>query len=159
MRISPLRLHPTNCFPGDKGVYSARKRLTIVEQFDKTRITISPMVGSYKGAFKETPKDTFTVTINYFDSAKYNPSFTGTQNFYWISNIPKGYQELGTIEAQFYPELRNGMRPVMGYKCLQFGDMGQMKKGEGFGELKHDTLIIYYANLQTGRNTFIGKRQ
>jgi hypothetical protein len=147
------------CFPDDRGVYIGKKSLTIVEEYDTTKLTISPMVGRYKGAFKETPSDTFTVTINYFDSAKYNPSFTGTKNFYWISNIPKGYQDLTSLQGQYYTELRNGMRPIMGYKCLHFGDAGDGKKGEGHAELKHDTLFIYYLNALTGRNTFIGKRQ
>ena len=147
------------CFPDDRGIYIGKKDLTIVEQYDPTKLTISPMVGRYKGAYKEIPTDTFTVTINYFDSAKYNPSFTGTKNFYWISNIPKGYQDLTSLQSQYYPELRMGMRPIMGYKCLHFGDLGDGKKGEGHVELKHDTLFIYYSNALTGRNTFIGKRQ
>ena len=147
------------CFPNDKGVYSGKKSLTIVEQFDKSTLTISPMVGRYKGAFIESPIDTFSVTINYLDSAKYNPSFTGTKNFYWISNIPKGYEDLTSLETRFYPELHHGMRPIMGYKCLQFGDLGNGKTGEGRAELKHDTLFIYYINALTGRKTFIGKRQ
>jgi hypothetical protein len=147
------------CFPNDDGVYSGKKSLTIVEKFDKDSLTISPMVGRYKGAFIESSTDTFSVTINYFDSAKYNPSFTGTKNFYWISNIPKGYQDLTSLQSQYYPELRNGMGTIMGYKCLQFGDLGDGKKGEGHAELKHDTLVIYYLNALTGRYTFIGKRQ
>jgi len=51
------------------------------------------------------------------------------------------------------------MRPIMGYKGLEFGNLGDGKKGEGRAELKHDTLLIYYSNALTGRNTFIGKRQ
>ena len=69
------------CFSGDNRVYSGKKSLTIVEEFDKSSLTISPMVGRYKGGFIEIPNDTFSVTINYFDSSKYNPSFTGTKNF------------------------------------------------------------------------------
>lgn len=147
------------CFPGDRGVYNGKKNLTILEQFDKNSLTVSPMVGRYSGAYIESPTDTFSVTINYFDSAKYNPSFTGTKNFYWISNIPKGYEDRTSIEARFYPELDHGMKPIMGYKCLQFGDLGNGTKGEGSAELKHDTLFICYINALTGRKTFIGKRQ
>lgn len=147
------------CFPGDDGVYTASKRLTVLEQFDKPGLSISPLVGSYKGAFKETPTDTFTVSINYFDSAKYDVSMTGVKNFYWISNMPKGYRDTTSSPALAYPELRNGMVAEMGYKCFQFGNLGSTGKGLGFAELKQDTLIIYYNHIQTGRKTFFGKRK
>lgn len=148
----------TRCFPSDSGVYSATTKLTVVEQVEKPFVTVSPMVGRYKGAYRETPQDSFVVRIEYYDSSKYDASVTGSKNFYWISNIPKGYVDTTSSPAYLYPELRQGMRPEMGYKCLQFGDLGNVLRGRGFATLKNDSLTIYYTHIETGRKTFIGKR-
>ena len=107
------------------------------------------MVGSYKGAYKESPQDSFTVRIDYFDSSKYDATMTGSKNFYWISNIPKGYVDTTSSSAIAYPELRHGMSPEMGYKCLQFGDLGNILMGRGFATLRNDSLIIYYNHILT----------
>lgn len=146
------------CFPGDNGSYSGTKQITIVEQLDKATLTRSPLTGSYSGAFDDNPHDIFTVRIDYFDSAKYNTSITGTKNFYWISNMPKGYIDSTSSRALAYPELRNGMLPEMGYKCLQFGDITSQVKGRGFAQLVNNTLKVYYNNILTGRRIFTGKR-
>jgi hypothetical protein len=146
------------CFAGDSGVYRGIKKLTIVEQVDKATLTMSPLVGKYRGAFNTTPNDIFTVRIDYFDSAKYNSSITGSKNFYWISNIPKGYIDSTSSTATTYPELRNGMYPEMGYKSLTFGDGANILMGRGKGELFGDTLKIYYQHIYNGKKIFIGKR-
>lgn len=108
----------TLCFPSDNGVYKATKPLTMVEQVDKATLTLSPLIGRYKGAFETTPNDVFVVRIEYFDSAKYDVQVTGSKNFYWISNMPDGVKGTSVI----YPELQNGVDIEMGYKCFQFGD-------------------------------------
>lgn len=146
------------CFPDDNGMYQGTKPLTIVEQFNKATLTVSPLVGRYRGAFATTPSDTFTVRINYFDSAKYDVTMTGTKNFYWISNIPKGFVDSTSNLSYEYPELRNGMSVEMGYESLQFGILSNIQRGRGFATLSNNTLIIYYNHIQTGRRIFIGKR-
>lgn len=148
----------TQCFPNDNGTYQGIKQLTIVEQFDKATLTISPLVGRYRGAFTNSPNDTFTVRINYFDSAKYDVTMTGNKNFYWISNIPKGFIDSTSSTAYAYPELRNGMSVEMGYKSLQFGIFSNVQRGRGFAILSNDSLKIYYTHIQTGRKLFVGKR-
>jgi hypothetical protein len=146
------------CFPYDKGELIGTKKLTIVEQVEKPNVTLSPMIGKYRGIYKENPLDTFEVRIEYFDSSKYDASTTGSKNFYWISNIPKGYLDTTSSPALAYPELREGISPEMGYKCLQFGDLGNILKGRGFATLQNDSLIISYNHIITGRKLFIGKR-
>lgn len=147
-----------NCFPGDNGIYNGTKRLTIVEFSDTASLVVSPMVGSYRGSFNTTPNDTFTVRIEFFRNSRYDPVIMGGPTFYWISNIPKGYIDSTSEAARQYPELRNGMRPHMGYKCLQFGDIGDINMGMGMGELKGDTLMIYYHHIYGGRKVFTGRR-
>lgn len=141
------------CFPGDNGNYTSVKTLTVLEQADHPDVTISPLAGRYKGYFTNAPNDTFTVRMNYFDSAKYDVSVTGSKNFYWLSNIPDGYvSSLGWS----YPELKNGHPVEMGYKCFQFGSSTDMIQGRGW--LSHDTLFISYGNDIVGRKKFIGKK-
>lgn len=147
------------CFPGDSGIYNGTKRVTIVEQFDRATLTKSPLVGQYRGSFKTQPNDSFTIQIEYFDSAKYDISTMGSKNFYWISNIPRGYIDSTSEPARQYPELRNGMRPSMGYKSLVFGDYGAPSQGRGYGALVgRDTLNVYYKNVHTGIKIFTGRR-
>jgi hypothetical protein len=143
------------CFPGDNGIYTSSKELTMVEQVEKPYVTISPLVGSYKGYFTDNPADAFTVRMEYFDSAKYDASVTGSKNFYWFSNMPKGF--IGTSSASFiYPELRNGLSVEMGYKCFVFGTGSSIVQGMGW--LSHDTLYINYGNTINGIRKFIGKK-
>lgn len=144
------------CFPNDNGIYTGTKQLTTVEQFDRATLTKSPMIGRYKGAFTDTPADTFTVRIDYFDSAKYNTAHTGARNFYWISNIPKGYIDSTSDPAIRYPELRNGMAAEMGYKALVFSGGFDIR---GNGWLIKDSLFINYIGYNlTRQKKFIGKR-
>ena len=145
----------TLCFPNDNGTYSSSRELTMVEQVEKPYITLSPLIGKYKGYFTDSPSDTFTVRIEYFDSAKYDVSTTGSKNFYWFSNMPDGF--IGTTSAAFiYPELKNGISVEMGYKCFVFGTGASMVQGKGW--LSTDTLYINYGNFITGRRKFIGKK-
>jgi len=148
----------TQCFPADNGIYSGTKQLTVLEQFEKPFLTISPMVGRYKGAFTNSPNDTFTISIEYFDSSKYDVTITGGKNFYRINNIPKGFRDTTSEPARQYPELSYGQRPKMGYKSLQFGDGSDIQRGKGFANLINDTLKVYYFNPLTGRQIFIGNR-
>jgi hypothetical protein len=148
----------TQCFPADNGIYTGTKKLTVLEQFEKPFLTISPMVGRYTGAFTNNPNDTFTVSIDYFDSTKYDVTLTGGKNFYWISNMPKGFRDTTSEPARQYPELRYGQRPKMGYKSLQFGHGSSIRSGKGSANLDNDILKVYYYNSLTGRQIFIGKR-
>ncbi|RYY00514.1 MAG: hypothetical protein EOO53_21760 [Gammaproteobacteria bacterium] len=111
----------TQCFPQDSGIYRGIKKLTIVEQVEKSILTISPLVGRYRGAFTNSPNDTFTVRVDYFDSSKYDISIVGSKNFYYISNFPKGFRDTTSEKARQYPELSYGQMPEMGYKSCQFG--------------------------------------
>jgi len=144
------------CFPNDNGIYSGIKQLTTVEQYDKAILALSPLIGRYKGYFTSNPLDTFTVRIEYFDSLKYDPSITGNKNFYWISNIPKGYKDLTSSPALEYPELSNGLPIEMGYKCFEFG-WSASKCDSGNGWLSHDTLYVNYGLTQC-KKKFVGKR-
>lgn len=146
------------CFPGDSGIYVGTKSITILEQFDKAILTKSPLIGNYRGAFNTQPIDSFTVRIEYFDSAKYDIATMGTKNFYWISNFPKGYVDSTSEPARQYPELRNGMRPSMGYKSIVFGFADNILTGRGKGVLLGDTLKVFYHHINTGRKVFTGKR-
>ena len=146
-----------SCFPNDNGVYTGVKQLTTVEQFDKSLITLSPLIGKYKGYFENNPADTFTVRIEYFDSSKYDPSITGLKNFYWISNIPKGYKDSTSSNALEYPELSNGLSIEMGYKCFAFG-FSNTDCISGRGWLSRDTLYINYGGPTQCKKKFIGKR-
>lgn len=143
----------TVCFPRDSGLYSSSQVLNLVEQQDRASLTISPLKGRYFGYFTDNPSDTFTMRIDYFDSSKYNTSITGSRNFYWISNIPKGYISL---LGWPYPELQNGQPIYMGYKCFQFGTSSNAVQGRGW--LAHDSLFISYGNNLVGRKKFVGKK-
>jgi hypothetical protein len=147
----------TACFPGDNGIYNSVKHLTPVEQFDSSTLTLSPLIGHYHGYFIDDPADTFTVRIEYFDSTKYNTSVTGTQNFYWISNIPKGYVDSTSAYATRYPELRNGLPMDMGYKGFVFGWTSSFCE-YGRGWMSNDSLYINYGGPLNCRRKFIGKR-
>lgn len=140
------------CFPGDNGIYTSVKNFTMVEQVQKPLVTISPLVGKYKGYFTDNPTDTFTVRLEYFDSTKYDVTITEGKNFYWFSNMPKGF-EATTNAAYAYPELRNGHRIEMGYKSFVF-QIGP----SGKGWLSHDSLYINYGNPYQGVRKFISKR-
>jgi hypothetical protein len=143
------------CFPGDNGTYTSMQNLTVVEQVDKSRITISPLVGRYRGYFTDNPSDSFTIRMDYFDSAKYDAGITGNKNFYWLSNMPNGF--IGTTTAScVYEELREGQPVEMGYKCFVFGTNASLVQGRGW--LSNDTLYINYGNDVNGRKKFIGKK-
>lgn len=142
------------CYPNDNGVYTSSKNFALVEQAQKPFVTISPLVGRYKGYFKNNPSDTFTVRIEYFDSTKYDVSITGSKNFYWFSNMPKGFTS--TTNAAFaYSELRNGYSIEAGYKCFVF-NYDSYHQGKAW--LSHDTLYINYGDDLVGRKKFIGKK-
>jgi hypothetical protein len=141
------------CFPGDSGVYASSKSLTLLEQFDRSSLAISPLCGRYFGCFTDNPSDTFTMRIEYFDSTKYDPTRTGSPNFYWISNIPKGYTSLLGLP---YPELQNGQPIYMGYKCFQFGTSSNIVQGRGW--ISNDSIFISYGNDIVGRKKFIGRK-
>ncbi|MBI3717808.1 MAG: hypothetical protein HY252_04360 [Sphingobacteriales bacterium] len=146
--------NPT-CFPGDNGIYSSSQNFTIVEQVEKPNVTISPLVGRYKGYFTDSPNDIFTVRMEYFDSTKYDVTMTGSKNFYWFSNYPNGYAS--TLNSAYaYPELKTGVPIEMGYKCFHI--YLHDSKYEGYGWLSHDTLFINSGNSFEGRKKFIGKR-
>ena len=142
----------TLCFPNDNGIYTSTKNLTMVEQVEKPLLTLSPLIGKYKGYFTNAPNDTFTVRLEYFDSTKYNTSITGSKNFYWFSNMPNGF--VSTLSLP-YPELRNGYKIEMGYKCFVF-DWNNSISGRAW--LLNDTLFINYGYDFTGRKKFIGKK-
>lgn len=141
------------CFPNDNGRYTSNKNLTMVEQVKKPLVTISPLAGRYKGYFTNNPSDTFTTRIDYFDSTKYEVAVTGSKNFYWLSNMPKGYVSL---LGWSYPELKNGQPVEMGYKCFVFGSGSSIVQGRGW--LSNDSLYISYGNDLVGRKKFIGKK-
>ncbi len=149
----------TICFPNDNGIYNATKKITMVDQFDRTKLTVSPIVGNFQGAFTETPFDTFTVKVQYLDSAKYDPGLTGLRNFYNVSNFPKNYVSNNTNLILRYPELKNGSRAEMGYKSFQFGVLGEGDRGRCIGELKQDSLIIYNVITVVINNTIINKHR
>lgn len=141
------------CFPNDLGIYTGTKQLTTVEQFDKNLITISPLIGHYRGFYSDSPNDTFTVQFQYFDSSKYDVMLTGRKNFYYLSNFPKGFTNTST-PGFLYPELSKGVQPEMGFKSFVF-DYSNTK---GRGWLSKDTLHINYVNYNTPltRKKFVG---
>jgi hypothetical protein len=142
------------CFPGDNGINTSSRNLTMVEQAAKPYNTISPLVGTYLGYFTNAPSDKFTVRMEYFDSTKYDASITGSKNFYWFSNMPKGF--VSTTNAAFaYPELKNGFSIEMGYKCFVF-NYDSYHQGKAW--LSNDTLYINYGDNLVGRKQFIGKK-
>ena len=145
--------HP-NCFPGDNGIYRSTQTFTLVEAYEKPNLTLSPLIGKYRGGFTDTPDETFTVRIEYFDSAKYEISTTGSKNFYWFSNMPDGFTSQ-TNAAYTYPELRHGMGIDIGYKSFTFHSSDI---NEGRAWLSNDTLYISYGNAFVGRRKFIGKK-
>ena len=151
--LTGKRSPDNTCFPNDSGVYSTTKPFTLVEQIEKPTLTISPLVGIYKGYFTNNPFDTFTTRLSYFDSTKYDVGVTGSKNFYWLSNMPNGYtSSLGWS----YQELNNGQPVEMGYKCFRFGSSTDIIQGKGW--LSNDTLYISYGNDFVGRKKFIGKK-
>jgi hypothetical protein len=129
------------CSSSENSIYASNKNLTQ-----------SPLIGSYKGYFTDTPSDTFTTRLEYFDSTKYDVSITGSKNFYWFSNMPKGFRSTLPLP---YPELKNGFRIEMGYKSFVF-DYDSYNEGKSW--LSNDTLFINYGNNFTGRKKFIGKK-
>jgi hypothetical protein len=150
----------TTCFPQDNGIYTATRNVTLVEQVDKPLVKISPLRGKYFGAFTDTPSDTFTIRLEYFDSLKYNTQITGAKNFYWLSNFPKGFQ--GTSNPSYvYPELQDGNEIEMGYTCFRAGSNGQTPLGNVRGHLtkNYDSLIITTGSPQFPYRKFIGIRK
>jgi hypothetical protein len=142
------------CFPNDNGTYTSSKNFTFVEQVQKPFVTISPLVGRYKGYFSDNLSATFIVRMEYFDSTKYDVSITGSKNFYWFSNMPQGF--VSTTNAAFaYPELKNGFSVEMGYKSFVF-NYDSYHQGKAW--LSHDTLYINYGDDLVGRKKFIGKK-
>lgn len=154
--LTATRNPNTACFPSDNGNYTATKKFTLVEQFDRLTLTKSPLIGKYKGAFTDKPSDTFTVRLEYFDSSKYRADLTGNRNFYYFSNFPKGIVNTGTA-AYVYPELQSGFRVEMGYKAFVF-DFNSTTGINGNAWLSNDTLFIISGNNVTGRRRFIGKK-
>jgi hypothetical protein len=142
------------CFPEDNGVYTGSASLTILEQVDRSLLTLSPLIGKYQGAFTDQPSDTFTIRIEYFDSTKYSPNAFGAKNFYWISNIPKGYYWPFSSQTFSNPELQHGKELNMGYKSFQFYG-ATCENGKGW--LSNDTLFINYGSPGC-RRKFIAKR-
>jgi hypothetical protein len=141
------------CNTLDSSIFFNTRKITILEQSDRSILTISPLVGKYKGSFNDIPLDSFIVKIEYFDSTKYDVGVTGSRNFYWISNIPNGYTSL---LGWAYPELKNGQPVEMGYKCFRFGSSSNAIQGRGW--LNNDTLQINYGNDLNGRKKFKGKK-
>jgi hypothetical protein len=153
VNFSGMKTPDTRCFPDDNGTYISSERLTLVEQVDKSTLTLSPLIGSYDGYFTDDPTDIFRVQLEYFDSTKYDISVTGTKNFYWLSNLPKGFSSSLGLP---YPELNKGYSLEMGYKCFVFGSGSSMVQGKGW--LSHDTLYVNYGSTLAGRRKFIGKK-
>ena len=156
VEFTGIRPPDNNCFPDDQGVYTGTRWLTTVEQFEKPTLTLSPMLGKYDGYYIDDPLDTFTVRIEYFDSAKYDVTVMGVKNFYWISNLPKGYIDSTSSMSYLYPELRNGQRPDMGYKALTFGSTSFCYAGKAW--LVHDTLNAIVGAGSCKKRRFVGKR-
>jgi hypothetical protein len=152
------RISDTFCFPRSTGIYTESRNLTIVEQVQKPYLTLSPLIGRYHGSFTDTPKDTFTVTIEYFDSTKYDTQITGSKNFYWVSNFPKGFVGTST-PAYVYPELGNGRPIEMGYKSFEFGTNSEVPQGWCRGWLKNDSLTILSSGSAVPIRKFIGVRR
>lgn len=148
----------TKCFTDDDGVYELTKTLTVVEQFDKAFLTKSPLIGRYKGYNEGSPKDTFTVRVEYFDDEKYSTGTFGTHNFYWLSNLPKDFFWDGGSQAYGNPELHQGQQMDMGYKTFSVGTNTQCSAGTGW--LSNDTLYVDYG-IDAGncKKRFIGIRQ
>lgn len=152
------RVSDTFCFPRSNGIYTESRNLTIVEQFQKPYLTLSPLIGKYHGSFIDSPKDTFTVRIEYFDSTKYDSQITGGKNFYWISNFPKGLVGTST-PAYVYPELGNGRPIELGYKSFEFGANSEIPQGWCRGWLKNDSLTILSSGSAVPIRKFIGVRR
>ncbi len=145
----------TLCFPNDNGTYLGSKQLTLVEQFDRNTLTLSPLIGIYKGSFTDNTSFIFSTEVKYYDSLKYI-STTGRENFYYINNFPYGFRDTTSNAGIIYKELSYGLEIEMGYKCAQFG-YGGILDGKNFAELKTDTLIIN-SNINGVRKKFIAKR-
>lgn len=157
VRFTGYKKPATACFPGDMGVYAGEKRLTSVEQFERAILTKSPMIGRYKGAYIDAPSDTFTVRIEYFDSAKYNTSVTGAKNFYWISNFPKGYRDSTSSTALRYPELTEGIRVNMGFKALNI-DYSRAGCCFGYAWLVGQDSLYAYSGWAGRQRHFKGRK-
>ena len=142
------------CFPNDNGTYTSSKSFTVVEQVQKPFLTISPLVGKYKGYFLDKPADTFTIRIEYLDSAKYDVTMTGAKNFYLLRNFPNGFVDSTSSLSYAYPEFRHGFQPEMGYKCFVF-NYDSYHQGKAW--LSHDTLYINSGDNIVGRKKFIGR--
>ena len=158
IKLTAYKAPNVKCYPDDKGIYSASKTLTIVDAYTKGSLTKSPLLGHYHGYNTDNPLDTFTVRIEYFDSAKYDLTHFGRQNFYWISNLPKGYFWDGGDQTIYSPELQHGNEiAYMGFKC--FGALDGPTCGSGYGYLSHDSLIMDYGvSFANCKKRFIGKR-
>jgi hypothetical protein len=152
----------TTCFPGDVGVYTKSKTIRLTHPVDKSKLTISPMVGKYKGSYDIAPTDSFIVSIDYFDSSKYPVGTFGSKNFYWISNFPKGFRSTWTILVLGdYPELTFGYRPDnLGYKSFAHGHYNYSNFGLVMGNINktNDTLTIVNRGGGVPNRKFIGKR-
>ena len=109
----------TTCFPEDDGIYEGESLFRLVEKDARTGVhTVSPLVGHYQVAPVDDPLDTFTVRLEFFDSAKYNSSYTGSKNFYYFSNFPNGYIDSTSDKQAAYPELAYGKTAAMGYRSF-----------------------------------------
>ena len=158
IKLTAYKAPNVKCFPADKGIYTASKTLTIVDAYTRGSLTKSPLLGRYHGSNTDSPLDTFTVRIEYFDSTKYDLTHFGRQNFYWISNLPKGYFWDGSDQTYNNPELQYGVEiNYLGYKGFSTTDGATCNNGFGF--LSHDSLIIDYGvSFANCKKRFIGRR-
>lgn len=147
----------TLCFSNDSGIYRATKKLTVVEQFDRATLTVSPLVGNYYGGYTDAPNVKWMVSFKYYDSAnKYNPSLTSLRNFYRLHNFPEYVERYNTsAEIYVYPELKNSIPIEMGFKCFAYNH-GSDWYGRAW--LKNDTLTILAGEKPRVRK-FVGIRQ
>lgn len=153
----------TRCFPNDPGIYNKSKQIRLVEAFDKATLTLSPLLGRYKGSYDTNPTDSFTVRVEYFDSTKYDTGIFGRKNFYWISNFPKGYVNLSSniLYNDNLTELKNGFQPDdMGFKGFVEGGYYQTLYGltKGYLNKTSDTLTILNSGVSIPTRKFVGKR-
>lgn len=135
------------CFPNDSAVSFVAKRFFI------TDISKSLVKGIFLGALTDNPKDTFSITIRYFNTPL---------PYYFLANLPKGCTRSGYIQG--YPS-NIGFPIDVGYKCFHFVGNTCIPNITGTGILNsNDSLKItywYYDSVKTDvkvYKTFAGKR-
>lgn len=151
VRLVARRPPSTACFPGDTGVDTLTRTLTLVpmrDPLDYVRDPRAPIYGRFRGALRNHPADTFTVRI-YQGQNFYHPNDPSASPTDYVANLPKGCTA---------PYTNN----FVGWYGVDFDGGGCTGAGGKGYVFKRDSIRLafpgYYAKPGDADLVFLGKR-